>query len=201
MLNAEMTIAFALPGVGIQSRIRRTANGGLPPQHVSLPAGNAGTLSTRTDANTGVVTLSAGHGVQTGNKVDVYWDGGMRYGMTATVSGNDVTIDAGGGDDLPDESEAVVLTKQVTISLEFNSNNLVVIAAVADQRTHLEFHDGATTSILGKELTADEAWSHIAGMGYANPFGSQVVEEIRASNGSATAVATLKIGGLYDSTS
>ena len=67
-----------------------------------LPAAKAGTLSARTDDNTGVVTLAAGHGLEVGDVVDVYWSGSgnYRYGMDVTVvDGNDVTVDGGAGAD------------------------------------------------------------------------------------------------------
>jgi len=75
-------------------------------------AANAGTLTTRTDANSGLATLSGGHGITTGMLVNVIWATGARYGMEATVDVNAVTLEAGLGDDLPDEATALVVCER-----------------------------------------------------------------------------------------
>lgn len=89
---------------------RRTAapeTDGAIVKNPTLGPAKTGALTTRTDANTGVLTMESGHGIGTGNRLDVYWtnaDGtkGRRYGMTVgTVSTNSVPIDGGAGDDLP----------------------------------------------------------------------------------------------------
>ena len=84
------------------------------------PHSIAGTLTTRTDDDTGVLTLTSGHGVMTGNEVDVYWgeDGEhSRLEMTVgTVSGTTVPIDGGTGDNLPATSTAVhVINKSAAL--------------------------------------------------------------------------------------
>src|SRR5689334_13440236 len=72
----------------------------------TVPAAvQGGTLTGRTDNDTGIVTMPAGHGFVTSDKVDIYWNVagvlGSRSGMTATVAGNAVTVDGGQGDNLP----------------------------------------------------------------------------------------------------
>jgi hypothetical protein len=75
-----------------------------------------GSLTTRTDADTGEITMStqiAPHGITTGEIVDVVWSRGWRLGMTVgTVSGNSVPIDGGEGDDLPTVASAQVFIPQ-----------------------------------------------------------------------------------------
>ncbi len=84
----------------------------------TYPAGTAGTLTTRTDADNGVVTLGAGHGLQPNDMVDVSWvgpagSGGIRRMTVSSVSGNDVTVSAtvGASDALPAQDTAVVVNK------------------------------------------------------------------------------------------
>ena len=74
----------------------------------NLPAAKTGDLTTRTDNDTGTLTMDPGHGISTGNKLDVYWvdpttgEEKSRVNMTVgTVSGNTVPIDLGNGDNLP----------------------------------------------------------------------------------------------------
>ncbi len=81
------------------------------------PHSVAGELSTRTDNDTGVLTLSAMHGVMSGNTVNVFWEDGSRLGMTVgTVSVNNVPIDGGTGDNLPASSSEVNVGRQSTKS-------------------------------------------------------------------------------------
>jgi len=66
-------------------------------------------ITTRTDDNTGVATALTGHGIDSTDVVDVYWLGGFRLGMVATVDTNAVTIEGGSGDPLPLDNTAVIL--------------------------------------------------------------------------------------------
>ena len=73
-------------------------NEGTGTKEVALPIAKAGTLTTRTEDDTGEATLGAGHGITTGAIVDIYWSGGRRYGVTVgTVAGNVVPFGAPGG--------------------------------------------------------------------------------------------------------
>src|SRR5437870_3562372 len=65
----------------------------------SIPKALPGSLTTRTDNDTGSVTVIGTNTIITGDKVDVYWSGGQRRGMTVgTVAGQVVPIDLGAGD-------------------------------------------------------------------------------------------------------
>jgi len=63
---------------------------------------HSGTLSTRTDNDTGIITVEAGHGITTSFTIDLYWASGKRYGMTVTgTASTTVSLDGGTGDNLP----------------------------------------------------------------------------------------------------
>lgn len=195
-LSGTYALIVSAAGVSISSNATRTASQGIEPVDTDLPAGKAGILSTRTDNDTGVATLSAGHGLQTGDKVDVYWDGGMRYGMTATVAGNDVTIDQGAGTNLPTQGTVLVVTRQVSLDVTFDGDNLVLIAASAAQRSHLTFVDAGGATLAAVEIGAGEAWAWLSGTGATNPLSGNAVASIKASNGSSTNSSNLKLTGL-----
>ncbi len=81
------------------------------PMNIEMPAAVAGTLTTRTSTTVGTLTMSsASHGIQTGDKLDLYWlegtDGDIgrsrRFLTVGTVSGTSVPFTLGTGDDLPD---------------------------------------------------------------------------------------------------
>jgi len=198
MPTASNKQTITIAGISIVSNITKTADGQIA-QEVTLPAGTAGTLDTRTDDDTGVVGAT-GHPLSTSDVVDVFWSGGYRYGMTATVSGDNVTIDGGSGDNLPIATTAVVITKRVAINCDFDGDDVEAIAMVCDQRASVDFEDSGDASLEAVELTADQAWDWYADTGVTNPLTGNAVDEIQASNGTTTA-ATLKIGVLYDSTS
>ena len=199
MPTATNSSYISIAGITIQSSQSRTASGQIS-HEVSLPVGSAGTLSTRTDDDTGVATLSAGHGLVFGDVVDVYWDGGVRYGMDVTaVDGNDVTIDLGAGDVLPAQDTALVVTKVVVIDTDFDGDLMEMIAAASTKRGHIAFRDSTPTVLKAVELTANEAWAWATGTEITNPLAGNPVNDIRASNGDASAAATLKLGVLYDS--
>jgi hypothetical protein len=198
MPTGTFTSTIAIGGVSIGSEATRTGTTAIEDQQ-SLPAGKTGTLTTRTDDDTGVATLGAGHGITTDDYVDVYWAGGVRYGMDVTaVDGNDVTIDVGAGDVLPAQSTALVVTPRVEIDIDFDGDLVQMIAVLCTKRGHIEFLTNADVSIKAKELTANEAWSWIAGQGITNPLTGDPVGKIQATCGEA-ATATLKTGVLYNS--
>ncbi len=91
-----------------------------------LPVAKIGELTTRTDSNTGTLTMETGHGITTAAKLDVYWLDDVDLGATAgsrrtvtvgTVSGNSVPIDLGAGDNLPPLNTAVTAMVPVATGL------------------------------------------------------------------------------------
>lgn len=150
----------------------------------------AGTLTTRTDDDTGVCTLQTGHGIASSDIVDVYFTGGVRYGMVATVSGNAVTVDGGAGSNLPSSSAAVyvVTTTKIPISIPYANLKALVFNCNGD-RSVIRFVESDDTTVLVKvleetgvayvyhanspmvtanPLAADVAWVHLSHNGYVN---------------------------------
>src|SRR5678815_5092823 len=79
-----------------------------------LAAAKVGQLTTRTDNDTGTLTMVAGHGITTGARLDIFWEEagvkGARYGVTVgTVATNSVPFDLGAGDNLPTNLTACLL--------------------------------------------------------------------------------------------
>jgi len=197
MSTATILKNTSIAGIAIASSITRTADGQIAVE-TTLPVGQAGTLSTRTDDDTGVATLSGGHGIETADVVDVYWAGGVRYGMDATVATNDVTVNLGAGDNLPTQDTALVVTKQVTIATEFDGDDVKAIAMVSTKRTHVNFRDSGQVSLAAVELVANADWSWYSDLEIANPLTGNAVEDIKVSNGDSSATAAFQLGVLHD---
>jgi len=79
----------------------------------------AGSLSTRTDNDTGVCTVvETNHGITVSHTVAVWWAAGKRTGMSVTaVSGTVITVDGGSGDNLPALSTAIEIGAEPTASV------------------------------------------------------------------------------------
>jgi hypothetical protein len=144
----------SLGGVSFNTYYPITGNSQVPNLEEPLAAGNSGTLTTRTDDNTGVATLSTGHGIITSDVCDIYWTGGYRHGMTATVATNAITLDGGTGDPLPTEAAVVVVSKQETYNLDFSTSILAALRILCDQRAHVGFRSSASALLKDLDLTA-----------------------------------------------
>jgi hypothetical protein len=197
MSTSTVNINTSVAGVNIPGSAARSATGQIG-HEVPLPAAKAATGWTKTDNDTGVATLPAGHGIQTGDKVDVYWAGGCRYGMTASVSGNDVTVDLGAGDSLPASSTAVTVAKQVSIDTDFAGDAVKLMAISASRRAHVDIRS-TSASLRAASLVADEPLVWWDSSWIANPLSGGAVDSIKASNGDSTAEATLRVGIVYAS--
>ena len=84
----------------------------------------------------GVATLGADHGIETGDLVDVYWEGGVRYGVTVgTVSGTSVPLaDSGAGDNYPAQGTAITVAPVTELDSDFDGDKLVALAAPSTER-------------------------------------------------------------------
>lgn len=163
----------------------------------TLEAGHAGTLSTRTDADTGVATVGSGHGITTANLVDVYWTGGKRLGMTVTATGaTTINVDGGSGDNFPVVSTAIVVSKVYALDCVFTGSDAAVIG-IALERTGCVNLRGSTTNYLSVVFSA-------AGQAYiwtspaTNPVSGASLDTIRASNSDPSNTCRLRVGVLYN---
>lgn len=174
---------------------------------VSLPAGKAGTLTTRTDANTGIVTVSSGHGITTSDTVDVYWATGRRYGVDVTAQDSTtISIDIGSGDDLPSTSTAVVIVKQVAFNLALDGDNAKIVGVsyevpgASGYGCRVTLFDSGDATIAGLDLDANVPNVVDIEGGQTNPYTGNPITDGVASNGSSSEAATLKIQAIVDAT-
>ena len=174
---------------------------------ITLPAGKAGTLTTRTDANTGVVTVSSGHGITDSDTVDLYWSGGRRYGVDVTATDSTtISLDLGSGDDLPSTSTAVVIVKQVAFNRAIDGDNLVILGVQfvvpgdTTGKCRVTLFDSADDTITGLDLTSNDAPTvYDSATSASNPYTGDPITDGVASNGTTTA-GVLKIQGIVDAT-
>lgn len=112
MATASVNSTVTTVGKSFVSRRTVTADGNVT-KDPTLAAAKEGALTTRTSDSVGTLTMDAGHGLVTG-RIDIFWSGGARYGVTGTVTVNSIAITGGGGDVLPaDETDVTVMAPQL----------------------------------------------------------------------------------------
>lgn len=171
---------------------------------IPLPAGKDGDLTTRTSDTVGELTMdSASHGITTGAIIDIYWSGGVRYGVTVgTVSGTAVPFSLGSGDNLPADETAIVATVQVTFQCPVDGDAVEIFGAIlscpGDTAAvgHLQLQDTGDAEIAEFDLLEVSDALGLANAyditgGDANPLTGNPITQGLASNGSSTAEATL----------
>jgi len=201
MLDGTYNMTIAACGVTVGGQVAATAIQGIEPVDTVLPVGHAGAL-TRSDSDTGVVTLTAGHDIVTA-KVDIHWLGGCRYNMDGVVTNtNTLTVDGGAGDNLPAAAATpVVATPAVSLDVSFDGDNLVLIGVGSVQQAHVRFVDVDTVTVgTPFLLAAGGVWGWASGLGSASPLAGNAIVAAQVSNGSATATSTFRMTGLQHAT-
>ena len=195
-------------GITIQPLPIQRTNSGTIALEDTLNTAKAGTLSTRTDNNTGTLTLESGHGITDGQIIDVYWSGGVQRTVTVgTVSGTSVPIDGGIGDNLPTAATAITACVQKAINLAIDGDNADIVAVILETNdkslrttANVQFLDAAADVIAEIDLVANvpQVWD-IEG-GSANPFTGDPITNLKASQASTSTSETwtLKIVGVQD---
>jgi hypothetical protein len=179
---------------------------GLASKEVTVAAAKVGQLTTRTDNETGTLTMSSGHGITTGQIIDLYWDGGSRRGITVgTVATNSVPIgadDSGEGDNLPTNLTAITACVRQEEALAVVGNNVVAIEYYADRRGTITFADGSdaelAASIDGLGLNQERSQLWYETRNATNPLAGDTVAKVFFSNGDSTGSATLRVQCLYN---
>lgn len=164
----------------------------------SIPAAKSGSLTTRTDNDTGTATMSSGHGITTGAVVDVYWSGGSRRGMTVgTVATNSVPLDGGSGDNLPAQDTAVTVMVPVQFDMSFVGDEVQGFALWGEAISTFSIQDGSGEIIAYVTSAAAQviSWSNLEGTD--NPLASESPTKVLVSHGE-TAAKVIRVGILVD---
>lgn len=204
MPSVTLTENVTIAGVRISFQITRDVPGVIG-QQVTLDPATAGQLTTRTDNDTGTLTVATGHDIvnSTGGYT-LFWEGGIRRAMNTVITSNTVALDGGAGDNLPVVNTNCTLGVQVTLNTDFDGNTVAMFGASAQRRGSVEFQQEDGTSIL----PLDFGLSGTDGEGYAwwddgpeaNPLINTVVGQCVVANGSSNSAGnTVRVGVQYDS--
>lgn len=198
MSDAVISVGAYVLGTQVSVAFSRTDDGA--GQWTQAPAvAGVGALTTRTDDNTGVLTMTAGHGLVTG-KIDVFWTGGRRYNMDAVVTVDSIAIDGGSGDVLPADETAITADQQIVVNAGFDPDDVSVLLVTATKRASVVFADVSSNVLLALDLEAGECCLWWEESGITRPFTGAAVAKIWMANGDSAEVNAITVSVLYDAT-
>lgn len=185
-------------GDGSSNEVIQSTGTGVFQRNVEVGPAKVGALTTRTDDNTGELTMNSGHGITTGARLDVFWVGGSRRGMTVgTVATNAVPIDGGAGDNLPVDETAITAMVPTEEVLVATGNDVNGIEAYSSLDGLIVVAQSGGTEIVA--IDSDEggyAWSDNDGT--SNPVSGASIGKVFFSHGDSTATAKMRIQFLMD---
>jgi hypothetical protein len=167
-----------------------TSETGTLMDYVTLSPAIPATLTTRTNDTQGVITAEAGHGIESG-ALDVYFPDGCRYGATATVDGNAITIASGTGDNLPAVNSAVTLFVPVSeaFSIPASSAKILLVSSPNGKMvTRFRTAVPAVSLAVVQKSGVEDLWSWDSLYGGDNPLSTDAITTVLLSNGGLEAV-------------
>lgn len=170
----------------------------------NVAAAATGTLTTRTDDDTGTITAASGsHGVTTGSLIDIYWDGGSRrHLLVGTVSGTSIPFGASGtsaGDVLPAASTAVTFMMENEENHVIDGDDVTSIGANSPSYpATIVFREAAGAEGFAIELDAGESYAWTAESGLTNPLAGKSIETITLTHGGSASASDLYVDWTKD---
>lgn len=167
-------------------------------RELSVPQAKVGALTTRTDNTIGELTMAASHGITTGARLDIYWDGGMRRGVAVgTVATNAVPISGGSGDNLPADETAITAMVPIEEALVVTGNNVEALLAYSSRKGQMVLEDSGGEE-LHIPLTAESVYAWHSASGVANPIAGDSITKIFLSHGDSGGSSTMRYDVLHD---
>ena len=171
-------------------------------QSLAVPAAQGGSLTTRTNDTDGEITMDASdHTVDTGDRVDLYWVGGQRRGVTVgTVTATAVPISGGDGDVLPSQDTDITVALPEEIDIFVDGDNVDAVLAYSAQRGQIVFIDTDTSEVeiavwnLG--VGGVKSWHDEDGDD--NPFAAVNIGRAYVSHDLESAAADMRLGIVYN---
>ena len=170
-----------------------------PPFSVTLPVAKVGTLSTRASDTAGTLTMAAGHGITTGQRLDIYWVGGSCRGATVgTVATNSVPFTLATGDVLPAATTAITAMVPTSNTLAVPGDDLVGYAVNCPVGGTVVFATSGDTEVAASVRTVTAPSEVVSVADGTNPFAGATVAKVFLSHGSIAAASTLTGVVMYD---
>lgn len=163
------------------------------PWSESIAAAKTGTLTTRTSGTAGTLTMDAGHGFMTGQRLDIYWSGGNCYGATiGTVATNSVPFTLAEGTALPIATTAITAMVPTSAAVALTGDNAVSIGVSCPVGGTAVFATSGNVTIAGIVLASpvtSYVWTSV--YGGTNPLAGATVAKVWLSHGNSGAASVL----------
>jgi hypothetical protein len=174
-----------------------------------------GQLTTRTSDSVGILTWASTPPVTTGQVVDLYFSGGIRYGVTiGTVTSTTAPFTGGSGDNLPTATTYCLPRVPVVEAFSFPSGTAALIifalaAGVTGDSTAVSYGTGRITvrllesddgEIMRRTIEDGHSYRWTRGSGTTDPTPDPVAKvSISHSYGTnATSQKTVHVGVAYN---
>jgi hypothetical protein len=202
-VTAVISNRMTVDGVTYTQAASVDADGVVRKGNTAVAVAKVGQLTTRTDNDTGTLTMNASHGITTGVRLDVFWVEagvrGARRGMTVgTVSVNSVPVDGGAGDNLPTNLNAVTAQVPTEEAFAVTGNDVQFIFAKASKRACVVFADASNVELhaIEEEISGASGGGYqwYAGNGVTNPLAGDAVAKVFYSNGDSSATNAIRVG-------
>lgn len=207
----SVTRQTTIGGVSFTSTRALLAEGEVS-RNKSIPVARAGVLTTRTDDDTGMLTLTiagAAAAFTVGMRVDLYWDvGGVkghRRGMLVSAqAGETITVgtaggDIGAGDNLPIATSPIIIAASLLTEIRFDGDDVAVLAFAADARAIIVItgDDGVEDYFVHMpEAASSVIWD--SKYGQVNPIAGDVITRAYMSQADITTAKNVKVGVAYN---
>jgi hypothetical protein len=199
-MNVGITKNFSLGGKSFAENRTKTAGAIAAQIDKTVAAAKTGTLTTRTDDNTGEITGQASHGVTTGDRLDVYWSTGHRRGMTVgTVASLAIPIDGGSGDNLPADETPVTMMVPEEVKFDIDGDDMIALLTSSQRRGLFVFtgaDDAEDYYVYFPNAAMADAWYEE--MATTNPIASDAVTKVFISHADSSNTSIMRAAACTD---
>lgn len=187
-MTATISETVSVGGLTLTETTQVTAENAVI-KDVLVPAGKAGTLTTRTNNTDGSVTTTAGgHGIVNAQVVDLYWVGGSRRNVVVgTVAGSVIPFTGGVGDNLPVATTAITISARVSVAVALVGADVAMLACQVPASVRGTFSLRETGNAYPVNQTQLGVWHWTANNGVANPLTGYTTNNLFLSHDSTSA--------------
>ncbi len=203
MPSAAVVNRITVDGTTYTRSVNVAYDGPVRKEVTDIAVAKIGQLTTRTDNNTGTLTMASGHGIITGDRLDIYWTendikGHRRGVVVGTVASLSVPIDLGAGDNLPTNLTAVTAQVPTEEELLVTGDNVQFIACKSSRRGIIVFADVSDVELAAVytelEGTTGGGYQWYTGNGLTNPLAGDACTKVFFSNGDSAVTNSLIAG-------
>lgn len=208
-MASQLHLVGNVGGIGANETLALSSDGGIS-QDISIAAAFIGTLSTRTDDDTGVVTVPASpaHDIVGTDVVTLFFADGHRRDLVVdsvtatTITFGGVTI--GDGDVLPAQDDPITIQKQTVVDVDFVGSDMEALFCKCGSARMLVGFMASGTRELNVEFSATKGLHYFWRIGdpvaTVNPLAGHIIDEVRVAHDGA-AVKTFAMQVNYNSVS